>query len=304
MLREARVYDKSEVYQLWKQSYPTLDRNYLNFYFKHLFDSGVCLIEEKDQKIVSSLQMNRHVLHFHGRKLVCGFLCGVSTSPDYRRRGYMRKLTESMLDEAAHTHLITLVPAFQPRLYEPFGFHTIYYQKQYMIKKEELNKVTIQNVSYSAELKELLEVYQKFTSRFDGFYERTLDSYEMMQKELVATQNQMVIYRDENKEVKGYLIFGMKNGEVHVEEAIYLDSIALLRMLKCAIGKAEEIFINVSPSEKLEKLFPLAIPKKNSYIMAHINNYELFNKLFCCDISSVKEAFALLHKPLWIHETY
>ena len=41
MLREARVYDKSEVYQLWKQSYPTLDRNYLNFYFKHLFDSGV-----------------------------------------------------------------------------------------------------------------------------------------------------------------------------------------------------------------------------------------------------------------------
>ena len=30
-----------------------------------------------------------------------------------------------------------------------------------MIKKEELNKVTIQNVSYSAELKELLEVYQK-----------------------------------------------------------------------------------------------------------------------------------------------
>ena len=38
MLREARVYDKSEVYQLWKQSYPTLDRNYLNFYFKHLFD--------------------------------------------------------------------------------------------------------------------------------------------------------------------------------------------------------------------------------------------------------------------------
>ena len=64
MLREARVYDKSEVYQLWKQSYPTLDRNYLNFYFKHLFDSGVCLIEEKDQKIVSSLQMNRHVLQF------------------------------------------------------------------------------------------------------------------------------------------------------------------------------------------------------------------------------------------------
>ena len=43
----------------------------------------------------------------------------------------------------------------------------------------------------------------------------------MMQKELVATQKQMVIYRDENKEVKGYLIFGMKNGEVHVEEAIY-----------------------------------------------------------------------------------
>ena len=106
------------------------------------------------------------------------------------------------------------------------------------------------------------------------------------------------------KEVKGYLIFGNEKWRSTCRRSYLFRSIALLRMLKCAIGKAEEIFINVSPSEKLEKLFPLAIPKKNSYIMAHINNYELFNKLFCCDISSVKEAFALLHKPLWIHETY
>ncbi len=172
-------------------------------------------------------------------------------------------------------------------------------------KKEELNKVTIQNVSYSAELKELLKCIKKFTSRFDGFYERTLDSYEMMLKELVATQKQMVIYRDENKEVKRVFDIWYEKWRSTCRRSYLFRFYRLASNVEmCNREKAEEIFINVSPSEKLEKLFPLAIPKKNSYIMAHINNYELFNKLFCCDISSVKEAFALLHKPLWIHETY
>lgn len=304
MIREAKVYDKSDLYQLWKNVYSTVDRNYLNFYFKNVFDNGNCILVEKDNKIVSSLQLNHHVVNFLGRKLVCGFLCGVSTLPDYRRRGYMRDLMKEILDEAHHTHLITLISATQPLLYEPFGFCTVYFRKQYCIKKEDLKNISITNVSYNTDIDSLVEVYRKFTSRFDGFYERDALYFQMLQKELLATQRQMITYFDDLGEIKGYLIFGTKDGEINVEEAVYLDSIALLRLLKCAIGKASEIFLNVSPSEKLEKLFPLAIPKKSSYLMARVNNLELFNKLFCCDVVSAKEAFALLQKPLWIHEKY
>lgn len=304
MIREAKVYDKSDLYQLWKNSYTTLDRNYLNYYFKNIFDNGNCILVEKDNKIVSSLQLNHHVLNFHGKKLICGFLCGVSTLPDYRRRGYMRDLMIEILDEAYHTHLITFIPAIHPRMYEPFGFQMVYYRKQYCIKKEELNRVTITNVSYSTDIKNLVEVYRKFTSHFEGYYERDAQYFQMLKKELLATQKQMIVYSDDLGEIKGYLLFGTKEGEVHVEEAVYLDSVALLRMLKCAIGKSSQIFVNVSSSEKLEKLIPLAIPKKTSYLMARVNNFELFNKLFCANVVSVKEAFALLHKPLWIHEKY
>ena len=58
MLRDAGKQDKAEIYELWKQSYPNQNRNYLNFYFKNIFDKGRCIALEQDQRIISSLQLN------------------------------------------------------------------------------------------------------------------------------------------------------------------------------------------------------------------------------------------------------
>ena len=75
-------------------------------------------------------------------------------------------------------------------------------------------------------------------------------------------------------------------------------------MLKAVIGKEEEVILEVSQYEKLEKLFPLCIPKKQPYMMARINHPALFSKLYNHKIHSLREAFALSKKPLWIHEYY
>ncbi|MFR5078569.1 MAG: hypothetical protein ACLTDX_11310 [[Clostridium] innocuum] len=48
-----------------------------------------------------------------------------------------------------------------------------------------------------------------------------------------------------------------------MEEAIYLESVVLMRLLKAAIGREQEILVEVSQSEKLEKIFPLLIPKNS-----------------------------------------
>ncbi|MEG1731626.1 MAG: GNAT family N-acetyltransferase, partial [Longicatena sp.] len=89
-----------------------------------------------------------------------------------------------------------------------------------------------------------------------------------------------------------------------VLEAIYLESVSLLHMLKKAIGMEKEISLSVSLHERLEKLFPLIIPKKQVYMMARINNIALFNKLYNVKIKNTKEAFESIKKPLWCHEYY
>lgn len=304
MIRDAQKPDKASVYELWKQAYPNQNRNYLNFYFKNIFEQGTCIVYEQDMRIVSTLQLQEHILQLHDKHITVSYLLGVATHPDYRRRGYMQALMESILDEASHKHVITLIEAFHPKLYEQFGFETIYYHKLYTIPKAALHTVVPHGISYSAEPQELLHVYRQFISHFNGSYTRDVTYYQLLLKEIIIHQKQLIVYRNHSGVMCGYLIVQRKKNELHVEEAIYLESIALLRMLKAAIQKEEEIVVEVSQCEKLEKLFPLCIPKKQPYMMARINHPALFSKLYNHKVHSICEAFALSKKPLWIHEYY
>ena len=64
------------------------------------------------------------------------------------------------------------------------------------------------------------------------------------------------------------------------------------------------MLVEVSQSEKLEKIFPLLIPKKQPFIMARINNPELFNKLYNLEVKLLAEAFASGTAAALIHEYY
>ncbi|MEG0468561.1 GNAT family N-acetyltransferase [Amedibacillus sp. YH-ame6] len=304
MIRETLVNEKNEVFDLWKLSYPTQNETYLKFYFDEIFDQGVGIVKEQDGKIVSSLQMNYHVFQFHGKQLKASYILGASTLPDYRRRGHMRSLMQSILDEASHNCLITLIKAFNPKVYDHFGFDVVYYRKGYTLTRESLHKVTTQRVSEDCEAKELLETYRRFIVRFDGYYARDIKYYETLLKELELKQKHILVYRGEHNEIQGYIIYQVKKNDVVVQEAIYMNSTVLKRLLKRAMGVEKEITVMVSSCERLERIFPLAIPKKQPYLMARINNYALFNKLYNVKVKNTQEAFELLKKPLWCHEYY
>lgn len=304
MIKEARVEEKTQVYELWKASYPNQSIAYLTYYFKTLFDQGTCLIQEQDNRIISSLQINEHVIAFANKKICMAFLLGVSTLPDYRRRGHMRALMESALDETSHNYLFTFIKAFNPKLYAPYGFETIYSHRHYTIRPEELNKVSILHTQKEATPAQLLRAYQRFTMKFDGYYLRDLAYYERLLEELALQEKHMMVYRDPIQGVCGYLIYQFIKDEIQVSEAIYLDSLSLMRMLRAIVQPNKEITIEVSEKEHLEKIFPLAIPKKQGFMMVRVNNYELFNKYFHQNVKSAKEAFAILKKPLWLHEYY
>lgn len=100
------------------------------------------------------------------------------------------------------------------------------------------------------------------------------------------------------------LIYKIVKDEIQVKEAIYLESVPLMRMLRAISEPDKEIVIEVSEKEHLEKIFPLAIPKKQGFMMVRINNYELFHKYFHSQAKTAKEAFAIVKKPLWLHEYY
>ena len=114
----------------------------------------------------------------------------------------------------------------------------------------------------------------------------------------------MIAYRDQNGEVTGYLIYEVMRNDLFVREAIYPNAMSLQRMMKKIIEKRECLYLEVSEHEQIEKIFPLAIAKTNAYMMARVNHIPLFNKLYCTNIKNTQEAFALIRKPLWMHEAF
>ena len=305
MIREARREDKSEIYELWKQAYPNSEAKYLNFYFRNFYDEGLTLVQEVEDKLVSSLQINTHVLNFQGYLLDVSYLLGMSTLSDYQGQGWMKELFLQAIDETSHNHLITFVKALQPMVYERYGFATIYERKQYVIHRECFDSILdSEYVTKDVNSKELLEAYQTFTIVFDGYRERSIAYYDHLLKELELGIKHIVAYKKENESVSGYLIYEMQGNDLVIKEAIYLDSISLKRMMKSIVGDYAMIRIEVSQSENLEKIFPLVKPERKAYMMARINNYELFNKLFNTQVTTVEEAFQILKKPLWLYENY
>ena len=66
MLRDAGKQDKAEIYELWKQSYPNQNRNYLNFYFKNIFDGDEPFTTEfniEDPILYERILHNHFILH-------------------------------------------------------------------------------------------------------------------------------------------------------------------------------------------------------------------------------------------------
>lgn len=304
MMREANRGDKQEIFQLWKSCYPTQNEQYLKFYFTSIYDQGVSVIQEQDHRIVSSLQMNYHSISFMGKRLKMSYLLGASTLPDYRRRGHMHALMQTMLDEAEHICLLTFMKAFNPRAYAKYGFEVAYMRNSYTISRDELYKVSTARINNKVEASELFQLYQRFAFHFDGWYTRDTQYYSTLLKEMEMEQKNILVYRNTRGEVTGYIIYQRLKTEILVQEAIYLESAVLKRLLKKAIGVEKELTIMVSSSERLEKIFPLSIPKKQPFMMVRINNYELFNKLYNMNVKTVSEAYAKMKKPNWCHEYY
>ena len=90
-VRVAKENDVEGFYRLWKICFGDSD-NFCNWLFENRFypDYSVCL--EKNGEILSAMQAVPYKIVVRGKGLPGAMLCGVSTHPDHRKKGFMRKI--------------------------------------------------------------------------------------------------------------------------------------------------------------------------------------------------------------------
>src|SRR5690554_4470565 len=90
---------RPQIREIWKTVFGDPD-NYMDVYFRHKYRDENTLVYVVEGKAVASLQMLPYLFTFCGTEIPILYIAGVSTLPEYRRRGYINQLLVRSFEEA------------------------------------------------------------------------------------------------------------------------------------------------------------------------------------------------------------
>jgi predicted acetyltransferase len=85
--------------EMWKQCFPADSESFIHFYFDKICRNEETLVFLENERPVASLQMIPYQIKTGDEMHEAGYLSGVMTHPDYRKRGYMERLLNASFDE-------------------------------------------------------------------------------------------------------------------------------------------------------------------------------------------------------------
>lgn len=303
MLKDAKEKDKAAIYSLWQGSFSIKNSEMLSCFFNRAMDLGKTVIQEVDDKIVSTIHMNDFTLMLGGFPLKATYLSHIATHPDYRHAGYMSECMRSVLDECEKRVLFTFVEATNPKLWESFGFQKAVTHRYYELGHYHLPEIECHDIFEDATAEECLSVYEAFVQHFDGYKVRSLEDFNYMLTEAGQCHERVLVHRV-NGIPKGYIRFVVLNQQVKVKEVVYLGGNTLLKLCRSALAQHETLVLEVSEAEHVEKLFPMALPRKRVAVMVRCNNLVLFNKLYRTKVKNSKDAYAVGKKIKYLNEKF
>ncbi|MDR0422047.1 MAG: GNAT family N-acetyltransferase [Proteiniphilum sp.] len=125
MIRFADAATRQQVREMWKTVFDD-DDDYMKIYFRRKYRDENTLLYMDGERVAASLQMLPYRFTFCGTEIPVVYLSGVSTLPEYRKRGYMRQLMMRSFEVAVRRDvpLMLLVPQEEGLLgfYERYGF--------------------------------------------------------------------------------------------------------------------------------------------------------------------------------------
>ena len=286
----------------WKKSVSGLDQRYIEYFFRNIYqpEFGFALME--GDKAPAALFRIPHVMMFNGRAIKVSMLSGISELPEKRREEPLGKLLDVVLDACEHTELITL--AEENELLKPYGFETVYRRAVYKLTRDTIKRITNFGCAYDPSPLDMLKVYSSFIRRFNGFYAREIQDFVQLKKEIAARGGKVVAFYNSKNQIQGYATILLTGNEAIVEECVYMNSVALAKLVNAALQERITVHMHVTDAEDLHVLYPEAERVEYGAVMARLNAPDLFSRLFSQQITTAHEAFAMSYKPLFLNERY
>lgn len=250
---------KNDCRTLWRNCFGDSE-TYMDYYFDEKCKDNHILIDVEDDHVVSMVHLNPYQLKWKNKEIKSCYIVGVATEEKFRKQGRMRELLEQSFSnmQGEQIPFTFLMPA-DKRIYEPFGFKTIYTQERVFLKEiDVIEKIKVDEAdSEAAELKAasvskvesetaamemktfsqltdqekikaIAYCNKKLSKEFDIYAIRDEKYYTRLQKEMEASCGSVVVFikndcenlQQENSEIAGIVSFGLENGYIEVTEAL------------------------------------------------------------------------------------
>ncbi|WP_186577580.1 GNAT family N-acetyltransferase [Aquibacillus kalidii] len=250
---------------------------------KEMEESHIIYGSYVNGELAAKLHLLPMTLGLGGIKMPFGGIAGVSTWPEYRRKGHVANLMNHTLYEMKIQGLsISMLHPFSIDFYRRFGWELTHYNYHYTFSPSDLKNTKGKGYSKrgtkDTDLPLLKSIYHKNSSQYNLFLDR--EDWWWLNK-VIADEDSIVIYYDENGDAQGYLIASLSESRLTVKEIIFLTGDAcygLLEWLKNHDSMIKEIEMKILPNDQLSFYFhnPRINIKKSAYFMTRIVDFSTF----------------------------
>lgn len=301
-LRFAKPEEHRQIYHWWKDIFAFDDGGHIDYYFSTYVPHALLyvLVDEHDE-LLCALNVHLKTLVINDQKFQTSFIVGIFTPPKHRHQGHMHRLLNGVLEERSHTDLFTLIQAYEPGIYAPFGFVDLYARRQFILDAKHVPVLSSQGVTYEPDPIAMTALYRRFTSHFNAFAHRQVSDMSDLIGEVKAQQGR-IISVGSGADLSAYAFIFPHGSHIEIDEIVYTDAKALLQILSTLLASSPKILLKVSQAEDLTKLFPKAPMERVPYTAIRINNLDLFNTHFHVMATNTTAALVALKRPVWFRE--
>lgn len=301
--RFANVNDKNNIEKLWKYCFHKDSYEFTSYYLNKRMKLENTLVVEENNNILSSLQLNPYKLSFFNNIFKTSYIVGVSTPPEYRGKGIMKKLfsdTFEVLKEKKE--ILSILMPIDPRLYSYFGYENVFDILECNTTCNSLisfktNRFLKNIDSLKNPIPILINLYNSFIESKYGlkkdFYIKRDEFYFSNWIEEIKSENGNILFSFENEVASGYIVYYLLENEIFVREIVSstIDDLKTFStLLKNHFTQVENIKFLIPIDFSLEPIIQdpnkLKITKK-PFMMARIIDVEAFLKAL--DFSNLKE---------------
>lgn len=214
LFRYGQPQDYEKAKDIWRKCFLDSDEE-VDFYFENLYDKNNYLVIEEKGEIRASIHENKYTLSINGNEMPSIFLVALAVLPQFRGKGYMKKLLNYSLTNARKKgYPFIYLSAINPHLYRSFGFEYVTEIEEYRFDineipdrkiPQDIEVASLNKDNYEEYLNIMLNIYKNEMRTYSFYVKRSEKKFANLLKEVFSDSGEAFIFY-KNGIAKGYII--------------------------------------------------------------------------------------------------